>query len=584
MGYDTDVLDVGGQPEPDENSPIIQDLVTSVQNVVVQPGHQPRYLGQSSGISFAKMVMAAIHVDRTPSLLPPQQQSLQEVPLSSITGAVTGASLPPRHVADHLVDVYFQYRTPHLPILSRSQINAAIDTAYESVEQDQMSDLIPERDIFVVYMVFAIALVDIPHLGGRSSQSDGCFRSALVWVESILTHSRSDLETLRYVLLLAQFVALSPSQGSLWHLTGFALRLCVDIGLHWETESQCLNTSAELLDDRRRLWHSTYHFDRLMSITLGRPLGILDESTRVPLPNPWLQSPQGIGQRPGEFLVHTQRAHNHLFTLARLESEMKHVQHSQVWEFKLAYPRPSWNLWLQDMQPRLQEWYATIPEPSKAHPQSIFAFQSYWDVIYYNAVLLLYRPHSTTVFQSPEQLLISFEASRKVIAGLKVLQREGRVEMLWKSVHHLFMAGLVIIYGLWRSKEIRDQTPVSKSISTLQSCASTLSAMSETFKGAAGCRNAFESLSSATIDWLVTKDIEEVPNNRVEFENQVRSLMNQLKTSRDETEPNAAYPETDGASNMLSAESFDLSELLNAAAQWPDLGELDFVMGGQDTI
>ncbi|KEF59185.1 uncharacterized protein A1O9_04029 [Exophiala aquamarina CBS 119918] len=578
---ETGIVHVERQSASDESSPLFQDLVSSVKNVVVEPSHQPRFLGQSSGISFAKMVMAAIHVDNLSSLSVPEPQPFREISLST----PAKVSLPPRHVADHLVDVYFQYRTPHLPILARSQVAKAIDSAYRPLGSTQASGGVPERDMFMTYMVFAIALVDVPHTsGGRPSQSEGCFRSALVWVEKLLSYSKNDLETLRTVLLLAQFVALSPSRGSLWHLTGFALRLCIDVGLHWETEVQCLNMDPDVLDDRRRLWHSTYHFDRLLCITLGRPFGILDESTRVQLPNPWTGSRQGLGrQQISDFDIHTHRAHNHLFNLARLESEIKHVQHSQVWALRLAYPRPNWKHWLQDIQPRLHEWYATIPEISKAHPSSIFSFQAYWEVVYHNAILLLYRPHYSTLYQSTEELFIFFEASSKVIVGLKLLQREGRVEMLWKSVHHLFMAGLGVIYGLWHSKEIRDQNPVAKCISTLQSCASTLSAMSETFQGAAGCRNAFDTLSSATIDWLVTRDIEDVRQNRLEFESHVRELMNQLQLPR-EGRTSQDHHGPDHMSAMLSTDSFDLSELLNTAAQWPDLGELDFVMGEQDLM
>jgi hypothetical protein len=575
-GYTSNILSTGGPPESDESSPILQHLVTSVKDVVVQPGNQSRYLGQSSGISFAKMVMATIHVDRNP-VVGAQQQLFQDVTACS----TSPSSLPPRSAADHLIEVYFQYRTPHLPILSRTQVIDAIDSAYQSQQSEQQVVVIPEMDMFVAYMVFAIALVDIPHLGGRSSQSDGCFRSALLWVEHLLTYSKSDLQTLRVVLLLTQFVALSPSQGNLWHLTGFALRLCIDIGLHWEAETQSQNTDPEALDDRRRLWHSTYHFDRLMSVTLGRPQGILDEGIRVQLPNPWINLHGRLSKPEADSYIHTQRAHNHLFKLSQLESEIIHVQHSQTWTFKIAHPRPNWNAWLQDIQPRLQEWYATVPEPSRAHPQSIFAFQSYWQVMYNNAILLLSRPSSSASFQAPDQLLGSFDAATKVIDGLKHLQREGRVEMLWKSVHHLFMAGLVVIYGLWRSKEVRDQIPIGVSINTLQTCTATLSAMAATFKGAAGCRNEFESLSSATIDWLVAKDIEEVPNNRLEFENQVREVMDHLKSSFDDRNIVHGQIDSENATMSLAEESFDLGELLNAAAQWPDLGELDFVMSGQ---
>jgi hypothetical protein len=563
------------QTVSDESSPLLQDLVTSVKNVVVGPFQQSRFLGQSSGISFAKMGMSAIHVDHFSSQPRPTHQDVGE----ALSPPPVEASLPPRHVADHLAEVYCQYRTPHLPILSRSQVNKAIEHAYSAFGSSPVNDDVHAKDFFVAYMVFAIALVDVPHSSaGRPGQSEGCFRSALCWVEKILTYSKSDLETLRIVLLLAQFVALSPSRGSLWHLTGFAMRLCIDVGLHWETESQCHNMPPELLDDRRRLWHSTYHLDRLLCITLGRPFGILDESTRVQLPSPWLGSRQSLGARSNDIDVHSQRAHNHLFTLAKLESEIKHVQHSQVWALKIAYPRPNRVAWLQDIQPRLQEWYDTIPDPGKAHPSSIFAFKYYWEVVYYNAILLLRRPHTLASSQRTEDLFISFEASCKVIAGLKVLQREGRVEMLWKSVHHLFLAGLSVINALWNSKEIRDRTPVGKCISTLQSCASTLSAMSETFKGASGCRDVFETLSSTTVDSLVNKNSEGTCQTRLDFEEQVRELMTPFKLAQQDTAVSHHDDGSNGMSAMLSADNFDLSELLNTAAQWPDLGDFSFDM------
>ncbi len=574
-GREISILPAERPHTSDGSSSHFDDLVTSVRNVVVEPSRQPRFLGQSSGISFARMVMAAIQVDAInaiPSPLVPEHQ-----PCETSLSAPAKASLPPRPVADHLVDVYFQYRTPHLPILDRSQVEEALESVYLADSGTKLSGRVFETDMFTTYMMFAIALCDVPHSsGGRPSQSEGCFFSALGWVEKVLRYSKSDLETLRAVLLLAQFVALFPSRGSLWHLTGFALRLCIDVGLHWETEEQSLNMDPDLLNDRRRLWYSTYQFDRLLCITLGRPFGILDESTRVQLPNPWKRSRQSTRRQPSDFDIHTERAYNHLFTMSKLESEIKHVHHSQVWALKLAYPRANHTAWVQDILPRLQEWYATIPDPGKAHPSSIFASQPYWEVIYNNALLLLYRPHSLALYHSTDELLISFEASCKVIASLKALQRDGKVEMLWKSVHHLFMAGLGVIYGLWHSQEIRDRNPVGSSIATLQSCASTLCAMSETFPGAVGCRDAFDTLSSATIDWLVTRDVEDVPQNRLEFEKQVKEVMQQLQLSREgamTTNPNG----TDNMSAMLSTDNFEISEMLNSAAQWPELGEeMDF--------
>jgi hypothetical protein len=573
-----------------ETSSHLQDLVTSVRNVVVEPSKQPRFLGASSGITLAKMVMASIRTD----VLPPshlfsthrsQNHSSSASAPTSASAAAAESSLPPRHAADHLVEVYFQYRTPHLPIVERSRVEEALKNAYLSINGTQSLNRAAERDIFTTYMIFAIALCNVPNPSGgtgRVMQSEGCFRSAIGWIEKVITYSKSDLETLRAVLLLAQFVSMCPWQGSLWHLTGIALRLCIDMGLHWETEGQTLNAGPELLYERRRLWYSAYHFDRVLGITLGRPFGIIDESTRVPLPNPWAVTRPAPSHKTSDFDIHHQRAHNHLFSMAKLESEIKHVQHSQTWGLKIAYPKPNFAMWLQDIQPRLQEWYSTIPDTGRAHPSSIFANQAYWDTIYNNSTLLLYRPNPSVQYPSTEAISISYEAACKLIASIKILQREGKLDVLWKSVHHLFMAGLTVIYGLWQSKEIRDRNPVTNSISTLQSCSSSLFAMSETFHGAAGCRDVFDTLSSVTIDWLVTNDAEKIRQDRVEFEKQIEDLLQQLQPPRGGMFTNENN--VNDMSTMLSTDNFAFGEMLNSAAQWPDFQDMNFDGMGSDPM
>ncbi|KAE8443583.1 hypothetical protein EG329_001745 [Mollisiaceae sp. DMI_Dod_QoI] len=528
------------------------------------------------------MVMASIRTDALPPshLFSTHRSHNHPSSTSAPTSAPAAAaesSLPPRHAADHLVEVYFQYRTPHLPIVERSRVEEALKSAYLCINGNQSLNRAAERDIFTTYMIFAIALCNVPNPSGgtgRVTQSEGCFRSAISWIEKVITYSKSDLETLRAVLLLAQFVSMCPWQGSLWHLTGIALRLCIDMGLHWETEGQTPNTSPELLYERRRLWYSAYHFDRVLGITLGRPFGIIDESTRVPLPNPWAVTRQPLNHETGDFDIHHQRAHNHLFSMTKLESEIKHVHHSQTWGLKIAYPKPNFVMWAQDIQPRLQEWYGTIPDTGRAHPSSIFANQAYWDTIYNNAILLLYRPNSSVQHPSTEAISISHDAACKLIASIKILQREGKLDVLWKSVHHLFMAGLTVIYGLWQSKEIRDRNPVSNSISTLQSCSSSLFAMSETFHGAAGCRDVFDTLSSVTVDWLVTNDAEKIRQDRLEFEKQVEDLLQQLQPSRGGMFTNENS--VNDISTMLSIDNFGFGEMLNSAAQWPNFQDIDF--------
>ncbi|KAK5163860.1 uncharacterized protein LTR77_010254 [Saxophila tyrrhenica] len=555
----------------DGSSGQVRDLVKSVKDVVVEPSRQPRFVGQSSGITLAKMVMAAVRVDATtPSSANERHQDNAPASISAIERQ---ASLPPRHAADHLVDVYFQYRTPHLPILERAPVKEALGNAYQAASSTRTLDHAVKKDVFTTYMVLAIALFDVPvPSGGRPSQSEGCFQSAVGLAEHVISYSPSDLETLRAVLLLAQYVALCPSRGSFWHLTGFALRLCIDVGLHWETEEQSMQTDAAVLHERRSLWYCTYQFDRMLCILLGRPFGILDESTRVPLPGPYTACLSHDAHD-----AHCYESYNSLFKMSKLESEIKHVLHNQTWEPKLAYPRVDYSAWLEDIQPRLQHWYETIPEPQKAHPSTIFAHRAYWDAVYSNAILLLHRPHSIAQHPSTESLFMTFDASTKLITSIKSLQREGKIDIHWKAVHELFMAGLGIVYVLWLSEELRRQRTASSSISTLNSCASTLSALSESFAGAAGCRDAFETLSAATIDWLLTHDAEQERQTRLALERQVEDLLQQLRPPREGMAMPTAEDDASYMSNMLSMDNFAFSEMLSSTAQWPSFENMEYV-------
>lgn len=546
------------------NSPTRDWMIDSLGQVMEEPANQPRFIGVSSGIALARLVMAAIRVES-----PPRQSTPRHIPYQPVMNrTVAQASLPPRHAAEHLVDVYFQYRTPHFPIVERSKVNQAIQGVYVASDNQQTPDKDDSRDLFMAYMIFAIALCGVHHSSGdHQLQSEACFHSAILEIDNLFAYSRSDLETLRAILLLCQYITLCPAKGSLWLLTGLALRSAIDLGLHWETDRHKLGVDTNLMNDRRRLWYSTYLFDRLLCITLGRPFGIND-GTNVELPSPF------INADTSDVDVHARHAHNHIIRLAQLESEIKLVLYSNFRSPSLAFTRPNYTMWINDIQPRLQEWYTKIPSITQAHPSSIFASQAYWDAIFNNALLLLYRPNPIISQPSVEALRITFDASCKLISNIKVLHRERNIDIMWKWVSHLFMAGLTVLYGLWHPDMSRNLVVESNnSISTLQSCASTLSALAERWPGAAGCRDAFEALSSATVDWLVKTNTEEIRQSRLNFEKELQNLQQRMISPH--ASGDAAMSD-DGPMAVLSTDGFGFGQFLNSAAQWPEYQEFDF--------
>ncbi|KAI0836405.1 fungal-specific transcription factor domain-containing protein [Hypoxylon sp. FL0890] len=529
-----------------------QEVVKSMGLVMLESNSQPRFMGTSSGVTFAKMVLACVKADITIPM--PSSAPRSSLRITASQPSNVSSSLPPRHAAQHISDVYFRYRTPHVPVLTRSKVNEVLERVYGVFESHQHSlSEVEDRDLFIAYIVFAVGLCGLPSAGGsRPPQSEGCFNSALRCVDKLLSYSPSDLETLTAVLLLAQYIALNPSKGSLWQLTGIALRLCVDLGLHWETEA-VLSMPQAVLDERRRLFWATYRFDRILVINLGRPFGIADQSINSGFPDPY--SPQNIGTTD----THNQRMANHIISLYKLESEIKHVLYHQLQGGTLAYPRANYSLWFRDVQPRLYAWKDEIPDISKADTDSIYSQQSWWDARWLNAILLLHRPNPLVPHPTTESLQTCFDAACQLIKAIKSLQRDGRISVIWQWVHSLFLAGLTMIFCLWESPDVREKARVLDIMTAAQDCASTLTALAERFPDASGCRDAFETLSAATLKWLVARD---QGNCQPMLGNEISALKQHMPFST------TAW-RTDEPTSIFPDEPFEFAEYLIAASQWP---------------
>jgi len=166
-------------------------------------------------------------------------------------------------------------------INSDSEDNVKQESPYESEEDDTRDHKVGEREERQ-YAPEAYHAAALPHLE-----------------EFLSSESKGGLEELQAVLLLAGYALLRPVAPGLWYIVGVAVRLAVDLGLHFEDSNASTAEEAgpyvgkdmERLrgyrewtrELRRRLWWCTYSLDRLVSTCVGRPFGIQDEviSTRV---------------------------------------------------------------------------------------------------------------------------------------------------------------------------------------------------------------------------------------------------------------------------------------------------------------
>lgn len=474
----------------------VNKLVSNIGMVSVHGVSNPRYLGSTSGISFARIVFAAIK-SSIPSASSERNGSQGSRPSANGSGdrsmresffglqvrpTIKQAPFPNKDLGLRLVNLYFDHANPQMPILHKGEFMTLFDKVYTSEERNGTP-----RDLYMLNIVFAIGagttLEDIDssnspdftqsafatkndptnpsnkrqRLSTRQHQPEEYHASAIVHLESFLGSSqaadRADgfgggLEELQAVLLLAGFALLRPVAPGLWYIVGVAVRLAVDLGLHYEdgtdVESErdgpdiamadpvatddAINSQRNhriinakergrrewIRDLRRRLWWCVYSFDRLVSVCVGRPFGITDQVITTDFPSllddcyitpaGFLAPPENLETSSYKVVAH------HYFRFRLLQSEILQVlQYQQVQQVRQVracdntkvdeymlnkLPSPfllgfdSFRLWRKDINRRLREWKDSAPLQQNIDVRFSVLF---FELNYWQAVIMLYR-------------------------------------------------------------------------------------------------------------------------------------------------------------------------------------------------
>jgi hypothetical protein len=354
----------------------LENLVSDIGLVSFAGASDPRFLGSVSGISFARVVFAAVKssnpaaADQNGADQPKGRNkrnggpAAKEEPENEVQDpdtqmrdsffglqtkpTISPAPFPTRSVAERLIRLYFEHANPQIPSLHRGEFKKVVEEIYGPVEDKsngpsnavtdygvQGTDLGgTARERYLLLIVCAIGagiFLTVPEPEESSeaddeedeeeedredgprkkqkvdpksrkekpkqSEPEAYHASAMIQLEVFLGQSKGGLDELQAVLLLAGYALLRPVSPGLWYIVGVAVRLAIDLGLHYEDAEQEAKaptitnepkTEKEarkewVRDMRRRLWWCVYNLDRLVSTCVGRPFGIADEviSTQV---------------------------------------------------------------------------------------------------------------------------------------------------------------------------------------------------------------------------------------------------------------------------------------------------------------
>lgn len=262
------------------------------------------YYGGSSAASFIREAFGTIHRNTTPHAPPASAPTYVNVseqaggvrtPSSRISH-IANFALPPRRLADHLLNVYFQrvyYLYPffHRPAFMKayhalwdpSSTSADDSVDYPGVGLGGSPDEGPDSIIFHCALngIFALACYCCSDLSPseRLSGAETFFDRVKGHVGlALLEHN--NMGAIQALLITALFLQGTPYPSRCWNSVGIACRLAQGLGLHAETSGK-LTLEREM---RLRTWYGCVVLDMLVSMTFGRPT-MTTFAPSLPLPS-----------------------------------------------------------------------------------------------------------------------------------------------------------------------------------------------------------------------------------------------------------------------------------------------------------
>ncbi|CEP14865.1 hypothetical protein [Parasitella parasitica] len=280
-----------------------------MQHLTISDYQRTRYLGASSGIHFLNQELFStnkkhripeepswfvqkLNKDEEEHVIVKSKEVLQATLNVGQDGTINRIALfedtPPmtQEFVDYLVHMYFTRIHNYCPIINKVQF----------LEQYYYHSPSPPDK----YLLYAIAFIGISIFKTditnakvfifspeELNEIEESMRNKAHKLMSIV-YKRSMISTVQALMLLSMFMGHGENDEedtSHWFITGMAIRMAQDLGLHRDC-SKWLIPDYEI-ELRKRIWYGAYLMDRWVAAELGRPISIIDNEFDVELPSPY---------------------------------------------------------------------------------------------------------------------------------------------------------------------------------------------------------------------------------------------------------------------------------------------------------
>ncbi|KAM0746562.1 hypothetical protein T439DRAFT_329671 [Meredithblackwellia eburnea MCA 4105] len=462
------------------------------------------YVGPSSGFSWARVILggmagaeAAQGQASASRHFPPDVNSMsyRPSPTASRSPIPDNALESVAHeVAESVLSHTFRHVQPRYPFLDWLLVHEywqhRDEIMMNAVQPGATSEV--RTAAFFIWMIFAIGarLVKSAPAGGLATPEQ-YYDKAMNHLEIIVV--RHDLKNVQALMLMVMYYFRSSDSPSVWFVCGIIIRLCVSLGLHRKLRGpRAATISPYVLQLRKRLFWTAYYLDRMMSMSLGRPMGISDRDIDIDLPldldcvDP---NPLAENVKPG---ITSMSSGIHLTKLKQIESLIQ----KQAYRVDRPVDDSPDNLLCL-----LDAWQAEIPE--EASGPNVWNIPSvshdYFVLRGLEARLYLLRPLSVGPSLNPKYIKLLAQYAAEACETHKRLHQSPTWWLSLEAMRTTFLDGLTLLHAARLDRHALSPSVLNRAI---RANSNTLFMYIQHFPAGQRFHDAFEDLASRVLDHI----------------------------------------------------------------------------------
>ncbi|KAL3463887.1 fungal-specific transcription factor domain-containing protein [Aspergillus heterothallicus] len=387
--------------------------VNAMMGAVEEERPTQGFFGSSSAASFMRQIKTAVDKrvsspsqNTSESVLgisPSNLLSTQKERKSSVCNYV----LPPRKMADSLMEVYWSYVFPLYPLVDSIHLREEYTRIWTGDPLQSDENML----MCTLNVIFALScqLADFIAPAEKEASGAAFFSRAKDLLHFNLWDSGS-AALIQCLLLMAQYLQSTDSANQCWIVTGLAIRNAQSMGLHLpQTITRLQNQQEQQL--ARKIWHGCVLMDRVISMTFGRPAMISKASCgAVPLPatvdEEYIASASGIeatqpADRPSMMAFYAKSLELYEIlndVLLSLYKPIPEESPEDIYDFYFNRESSESELTIFELDRALTKWTRSLPphlrgDPSPVHENIIFYRQSVvLRARFLHVRMLLFRP------------------------------------------------------------------------------------------------------------------------------------------------------------------------------------------------